>query len=68
MKQAQNEKIKENNEKMKVNKTLPYLVSSVIEVFILYSYVVMWILFQAYEVWLLNTETVLVENKPCCVS
>jgi hypothetical protein len=21
-----------------------------------------------YEVWLLNNETVLVENKPCCVS
>lgn len=30
--QAQKEKIKENNEKIKVNKTLPYLVSNVIEV------------------------------------
>lgn len=30
--QAQNEKIKENTEKIKVNKTLPYLVSNVIEV------------------------------------
>ena len=29
--QAQNEKIKENTEKIKVNKTLPYLVSNVIE-------------------------------------
>lgn len=30
--QTQNEKIKENTEKIKVNKTLPYLVSNVIEV------------------------------------
>ena len=30
--QAQKEKIKENTEKIKVNKTLPYLVSNVIEV------------------------------------
>lgn len=30
--QAQKEKIKENSEKIKVNKTLPYLVSNVIEV------------------------------------
>ena len=30
--QAQKEKIKENQEKIKVNKTLPYLVSNVIEV------------------------------------
>ena len=30
--QAQKEKIKENEEKIKVNKTLPYLVSNVIEV------------------------------------
>lgn len=30
--QAQNDKIKENTEKIKVNKTLPYLVSNVIEV------------------------------------
>ena len=30
--QAQKEKIKENAEKIKVNKTLPYLVSNVIEV------------------------------------
>lgn len=30
--QAQSEKIKENTEKIKVNKTLPYLVSNVIEV------------------------------------
>lgn len=29
--QAQKEKIKENTEKIKVNKTLPYLVSNVIE-------------------------------------
>lgn len=29
---AQTEKIKENTEKIKVNKTLPYLVSNVIEV------------------------------------
>lgn len=29
---AQKEKIKENTEKIKVNKTLPYLVSNVIEV------------------------------------
>lgn len=29
--QAQNDKIKENTEKIKVNKTLPYLVSNVIE-------------------------------------
>jgi hypothetical protein len=41
-------KIKENTEKMKVNETVPYLVSSVIEVFILCFYVLMWILFQAY--------------------
>lgn len=34
--QAQKEKIKENNEKIKVNKTLPYLVSNVIEVSINY--------------------------------
>lgn len=33
--QAQNDKIKENTEKIKVNKTLPYLVSNVIEVRIL---------------------------------
>lgn len=33
--QAQNDKIKENTEKIKVNKTLPYLVSNVIEVKIL---------------------------------
>ena len=33
--QAQKEKIKENTEKIKVNKTLPYLVSNVIEVCIL---------------------------------
>lgn len=31
--QAQADKIKENTEKIKVNKTLPYLVSNVIEVF-----------------------------------
>ena len=30
--QAQKDKIKENTEKIKVNKTLPYLVSNVIEV------------------------------------
>ena len=30
--QAQKEKIKENTEKIKVNKTLPYLVSNVVEV------------------------------------
>lgn len=30
--QAQNDKIKDNAEKIKVNKTLPYLVSNVIEV------------------------------------
>jgi len=30
--QAQADKIKENTEKIKVNKTLPYLVSNVIEV------------------------------------
>lgn len=34
--QAQKEKIKENNEKIKVNKTLPYLVSNVIEVSIFF--------------------------------
>lgn len=33
--QAQKEKIKENTEKIKVNKTLPYLVSNVIEVNVL---------------------------------
>ena len=33
--QAQKEKIKENTEKIKVNKTLPYLVSNVIEVTLL---------------------------------
>lgn len=32
---TQREKIKENTEKIKVNKTLPYLVSNVIEVFTL---------------------------------
>jgi len=31
--QAQKDKIKENTEKIKVNKTLPYLVSNVIEVY-----------------------------------
>ena len=36
--QAQKEKIKENAEKIKVNKTLPYLVSNVIEVIIHFSY------------------------------
>jgi hypothetical protein len=36
--QAQTEKIKENTEKIKVNKTLPYLVSNVIEVYIKYFY------------------------------
>ena len=30
--QSQKDKIKENTEKIKVNKTLPYLVSNVIEV------------------------------------
>lgn len=30
--QTQKEKIKENTEKIKVNKTLPYLVSNVVEV------------------------------------
>lgn len=30
--QAQKDKIKENTEKIKVNKTLPYLVSNVVEV------------------------------------
>ena len=30
--QSQNDKIKDNAEKIKVNKTLPYLVSNVIEV------------------------------------
>ncbi len=30
--QSQKEKIKENKEKIKLNKTLPYLVSNVIEV------------------------------------
>ena len=34
--QAQKEKIKENTEKIKVNKTLPYLVSNVIEVSLRY--------------------------------
>ena len=34
--QAQKEKIKENTEKIKVNKTLPYLVSNVIEVNLFY--------------------------------
>ena len=33
--QAQKDKIKENTEKIKVNKTLPYLVSNVIEVSIM---------------------------------
>lgn len=33
--QTQKEKIKENTEKIKVNKTLPYLVSNVVEVGIL---------------------------------
>lgn len=35
--QAQKEKIKENTEKIKVNKTLPYLVSNVIEVYVFFS-------------------------------
>lgn len=35
--QAQKDKIKENTEKIKVNKTLPYLVSNVIEVRLLKS-------------------------------
>lgn len=34
--QAMKDKIKENSEKIKVNKTLPYLVSNVIEVSFLY--------------------------------
>jgi len=34
--QAQKDKIKENTEKIKVNKTLPYLVSNVIEVSIIF--------------------------------
>jgi ATP-dependent 26S proteasome regulatory subunit len=38
--QAQNDKIKDNTEKIKVNKTLPYLVSNVIEVcmYVHYTY------------------------------
>jgi 26S proteasome regulatory subunit T5 len=36
--QAQNDKIKDNAEKIKVNKTLPYLVSNVIEVCYGYKY------------------------------
>lgn len=38
--QAMKDKIKENSEKIKVNKTLPYLVSNVIEVRVVSSYVV----------------------------
>lgn len=39
--QAMKDKIKENSEKIKVNKTLPYLVSNVIEVRASYSSAVM---------------------------
>lgn len=35
--QAMKDKIKENSEKIKVNKTLPYLVSNVIEVRVLHT-------------------------------
>lgn len=38
--QAMKDKIKENSEKIKVNKTLPYLVSNVIEVRVVGSYAV----------------------------
>lgn len=38
--QAMKDKIKENSEKIKVNKTLPYLVSNVIEVRVVNFYVV----------------------------
>lgn len=40
--QAMKDKIKENSEKIKVNKTLPYLVSNVIEVRVVGSYIVTW--------------------------
>lgn len=36
--QAQKDKIKENTEKIKVNKTLPYLVSNVIEVRLVFAF------------------------------
>lgn len=36
--QAMKDKIKENTEKIKVNKTLPYLVSNVIEVIVSWGY------------------------------
>ena len=39
--QAQKDKIKENAEKIKVNKTLPYLVSNVIEVSCCYLSIVL---------------------------
>lgn len=62
--QAQNEKIKENTEKIKVNKTLPYLVSNVIEVFITYFYVQMWILFLGYYKYRLYCQYL---GNPCCL-
>lgn len=47
--QAMKDKIKENSEKIKVNKTLPYLVSNVIEVRVVGFYILTWEVFAIYS-------------------
>lgn len=62
--QAMKDKIKENTEKIKVNKTLPYLVSNVIEV----KYLSEWgskELFKSLCVWDLKFVCVVFLNGSC---